>query len=87
MVVAAALTLLRAHPALRRQALWITAALVLQIVIGISTVHFAKPIFLATAHNFVAAVLLATLVVAAYRVSGPKSSAGFAVSTTLLAKK
>ena len=86
-VVAAALTLLRAHPALRRQALWITAALVLQIVIGISTVHFAKPIFLATAHNFVAAVLLATLVVAAYRVSGPKSSAGFAVSTTLLAKK
>ena len=82
-VLAAAVTLLRAHSALRRQAMWITAALVLQIVIGIGTVHFAKPIYLATAHNFVAAVLLATLVVAAYRVSGPASNAGFAVSTTL----
>ncbi len=86
-LIAAAVALLRAHPALRRQAMWIKTALVLQILIGISTVHFAKPIFLATAHNFVAAVLLATLMVAAYRVSGPKSNAGFAVSTTLRMQK
>ncbi len=87
MVIAAAVALLRAHPALRRQAMWIKSALVLQIVIGISTVHFAKPILLATAHNFVAAVLLGTLVVAAYRVSGPKSHADFAISTTLRKQK
>ena len=86
-VVAAALMLLRAHPALRRQAMWITAALVLQIVVGISTVHFAKPILLATAHNFVAAVLLGTLMVAAYRVSGPASRDGLALSTTLRKQK
>ena len=65
----------------------ITAALVLQIVVGISTVHFAKPILLATAHNFVAAVLLGTLMVAAYRVSGPASRDGLALSTTLRKQK
>ncbi len=86
-VVAAAVSLLRAHQALKRQALWIKTALLLQIVIGISTVLFAQPIALAVAHNFVAAVLLATLVVAAYRVSGPASHAGFAVSTTLRKQK
>ena len=86
-LIAAAVALLRAHPALRRQAMWIKTVLVLQILIGISTVHFAKPIVLATAHNFVAAVLLATLVVAAYRVSGPKSNARFAISTTLRMQK
>ena len=86
-VVAAAVALLRAHAALRRQAMWIKTALVLQILIGISTVHLAKPILLATAHNFLAAILLATLVVAAYRVSGPKSNAEFAVSTTLRKQK
>ena len=86
-VIAAAVSLLRAHQALKRQALWIKTALLLQIVIGISTVLFAQPIALAVAHNFVAAVLLATLVVAAYRVSGPASHAGFAVSTTLRKQK
>ena len=86
-VITAAVMLLRAHQALRRQALWIKAVLLLQIVVGVSTVLFAQPILLATAHNFVAAVLLATLVVAAYRVSGPASNAGFAVSTTLRKQK
>ena len=86
-VIGAAVTLMLAHPALRRQAMWINTALVLQILIGISTVHFAKPILLATAHNFVASALLATLVVAAYRVSGPKSNTAFAVSTTLRKQK
>ncbi len=86
-VIAAAVMLLRAHQALRRQALWIKVALLLQIVIGISTVLFAQPIALAVAHNFVAAVLLATLVIAAYRVSGPTAHAQFAVSTTLRKQK
>lgn len=83
MVLAAALTLMRAHAALKRQAMWIKAALLAQIVVGICTVLFAQPIALATAHNFLAAVLLASLVVAAYRVSGARSYEAFAVSTTL----
>lgn len=86
-LIAAAISLLRAHQALRRQALWILTALLLQIVIGVSTVLFAQPILLAVAHNFVAAVLLGTLVVAAYRVSGPSSNPGFAVSTSLRKQK
>ena len=86
-VVAAAVGLLRAHQALRRQALWIKVVLLLQIAIGISTVLFAQPIALAVAHNFVAAVLLATLVVAAYRVSGATGRSGFSVSTTLRKQK
>ena len=86
-VVAAAISLLRAHQALRRQALWIKTALLLQVAIGIGTVLFAQPIALAVAHNFVAAVLLATLVVAAYRVSGPATRTRFAVSTTLRKQK
>lgn len=86
-VIAAALTLMRAQAALKRQALWIKAALAAQITVGISTVLFSRPIVLATAHNFLAAVLLATLVVAAYRVSGARSSQAFAVSRTLRSKK
>jgi cytochrome c oxidase assembly protein subunit 15 len=80
-VVAAALTLMRSHAALKRQAMWIKAALVAQVFIGISTVLFSQPILLATAHNFFAAVLLATLVVAA--VSGTRSYEAFSISTTL----
>jgi len=82
-VIAAALTLMRSHAALKRQAMWIKAALVAQVVVGICTVLFSQPILLATAHNFFAAVLLATLVVAAYRVSGARSYEAFSVSTTL----
>ena len=74
-LIAAALMLMRAHPALKRQAMWIKLALLGQIVVGISTVLFSQPIALATAHNFLAAVLLATLVVAAYRVTGTRSYA------------
>jgi heme a synthase len=68
-IVAAAISLMRASAQLKRQAMWIKIALTLQILIGISTVVFNQPIALATAHNFFAAVLLATLVVAAYRIS------------------
>ena len=82
-IVVAAVSMLRAHPALRRQAMWVKLALVLQIAVGISTVLFAQPIAIAVAHNFVAAVLLGTLVVAAYRVSGPTSFGAFTLSTTL----
>jgi heme a synthase len=81
-VLTAAIALMRAHAALKRQAMWIKLALVAQIVVGISTVLFGQPIALATAHNFLAAVLLATLVMAAYRVSGARSYEAFAVSTT-----
>lgn len=66
-VVAAAVTLLRNYGALRRQALWIKMALLAQILVGVGTVLFNQPILLATAHNFVAAVLLGTLVTAAAR--------------------
>ena len=59
----------------------------MQVAIGIGTVLFAQPIALAVAHNFMAAVLLATLVVAAYRVSGPATRTRFAVSTTLRKQK
>jgi cytochrome c oxidase assembly protein subunit 15 len=82
-VIAAAVSLLRAHPSLRRQAFLIKSVLLLQVLIGISTVLFAQPILLATAHNFVAAVLMASLVVAAFRVGRSDVNAGFAVSTTL----
>ena len=74
-LIAAALMLMRAHTALKRQAMWIKLALLGQIVVGISTVLFSQPIALATAHNFLASVLLATLVVAAYRVTGTRSYA------------
>jgi heme a synthase len=66
-IVAAALSLMRASDSLKPQARWIKIALLLQILIGISTVVFDQPILVATAHNFFAAVLLGTLVVAAYR--------------------
>jgi heme a synthase len=66
-IVIAALSLMRADTSLKRHAIQIKIALVLQILIGISTVIFDQPILVATAHNFFAAVLLATLVTAAYR--------------------
>ncbi len=68
-IVAAAIALMRASAQLKRQAMLIKVALTVQILVGISTVIFNQPIALATAHNFFAAVLLATLTVAAYRVS------------------
>jgi heme a synthase len=80
-IVLAAVTLMREHAALKRQALWIKIALLAQIVIGISTVWFSQPIVLAVAHNFVAAALLASLVVAAYRVSGARLYESFSVSS------
>ncbi len=66
-IVAAALVLMRGNPGLRREAIWIKTALLAQILIGIGTVIFDQPILLATAHNFFAAVLLATLLIAAWR--------------------
>ena len=82
-VLAAALTMMRAHAALKRQAMWIKVVLLAQIVVGVSTVLWSQPILLATAHNFFASVLLSTLVVAAYRVSGARSFEAFSVSSTL----
>ncbi|TAG47863.1 MAG: heme A synthase [Betaproteobacteria bacterium] len=77
-IVAAAVSLMRADQALKRQAVFIKTALLLQILIGISTVLFDQPIAVATAHNFFAAALLGTLVVAAYRVTATaRNSAGF----------
>jgi len=69
-IVAAALALMRRQPALRREAIWIKSALAVQIAIGIGTVIFDQPILLATAHNFFAAVLLAALLMAAWRTRG-----------------
>lgn len=66
-IVAAALALMRGNRALRREGVWIKSALLVQILIGIGTVVFDQPILLATAHNFFAAVLLATLLIAAWR--------------------
>jgi cytochrome c oxidase assembly protein subunit 15 len=71
-VIAAAVSLMRANAKLKRAALAIKLALVAQVVIGISTVLFNQPILVATAHNFFAAVLLATLVAAAYRLRGDR---------------
>jgi heme a synthase len=66
-IVIAAIKLMKADASLKRHAIHIKIALALQILIGISTVVFDQPILVATAHNFFAAVLLATLVIAAYR--------------------
>ena len=82
-VLAAAVMLMRAHAVLKRQAMWIKVALVAQVAIGISTVIFNQPIVVATAHSLIAALLVATLVVAAYRVSGRRSYEAFSVSTSL----
>jgi heme a synthase len=73
-IVIAAIRLMRANTSLKRQALFIKIALTIQILVGISTVIFDQPIAVATAHNFFAAVLLATLVVAAYRVTASTRS-------------
>ena len=81
-VLVAALSLMRSHAALKRQALWIKLALIAQIVVGISTVIFNQPIIVATAHSFIAATLMATLVVAAYRVSGRRSYEAFSFATS-----
>jgi cytochrome c oxidase assembly protein subunit 15 len=77
-VVAAALALMRGSRTLRREAIWIKSALLLQILIGIGTVLFDQPILLATAHNFFAAVLLATLLIAAWRARPVASTASVA---------
>jgi heme a synthase len=71
-IVMAAISLMKADASLKRHAVQIKIALVLQILIGISTVLFDQPILVATAHNFFAAVLLATLVVPAYRASSSR---------------
>lgn len=46
---------------LRRQGIAIAVALVIQVLLGISNVHFGLPLWVATAHNGVAAALLFTL--------------------------
>lgn len=66
-IVTASVLLMKSDASLKRHAIHIKIALVLQILIGIGTVVFDQPILVATAHNFFAAVLLATLVIAKYR--------------------
>lgn len=75
-VIAAAVALMRANASLKRAALAIKLALLAQIVVGISTVLFNQPILVATAHNFLAAVLLGTLLTAVYRLRGSGGYAG-----------
>ena len=86
-VIAAALALMRAHAALRQQAILIKLVLLAQIGIGIATVLLDQSIVLATAHNAMAALLLATLVVATCRVSGLREWQPFAISTNLRKQK
>ncbi len=69
-VVLAAVRLLRADSALRSLAMFIKGVLLLQILLGVATVLWAQPLLLATAHNFVAAVLLGGLLVTAFRIRG-----------------
>jgi heme a synthase len=66
-IVTASVLLMKSDTSLKRHAIQIKIALLLQILIGIGTVVFDQPILVATAHNFFAAVLLATLVIAKYR--------------------
>lgn len=67
-VVVAALRLMRADASLKPHALFIKVILLAQIAVGISTVLWAQPLLLATAHNALAAILLASLLSAAFRV-------------------
>ena len=64
----AAVRLTRADASLKPHALFIKIASLAQIAVGISTVLWAQPLLLATAHNALAAVLLASLLMAAFRV-------------------
>ncbi len=67
LVIAAAVALMRSNAVLKPAALKIKLALLAQVAIGVSTVLFDQPLLPATAHNFFAVVLLATLLAAAYR--------------------
>jgi cytochrome c oxidase assembly protein subunit 15 len=49
-------------PALRQAGQFIVVALIAQVAIGISVVWFGLPLFLATAHNAVAALLLMSMI-------------------------
>jgi cytochrome c oxidase assembly protein subunit 15 len=50
-----------ARRGLRRHAIAIAAALLCQVLLGISNVYFGLPLAVATAHNGMAALLLFTL--------------------------
>ncbi len=54
---------------LRKTAIWLLAALVLQIVIGVSTVYLNWPLALAVAHNGCAALLVLLLSMLNYKIS------------------
>lgn len=68
-LVLAACAALARHAPLRRIAGAIAALTVAQIVLGASVVVFAHPLFLAVAHNGVAALLTLLLTTAVYRVT------------------
>jgi cytochrome c oxidase assembly protein subunit 15 len=60
---------LRASLETRRLALALGAVLVLQVVLGISNVHFGLPLAVATAHNGGAALLLLCLIIVNHRLA------------------
>jgi len=66
-IAALSLHLLFKQPALRIQALTTLALLIVQVLLGISTIIFLLPLAVATAHNGVAALLLLSLVTLNYR--------------------
>jgi cytochrome c oxidase assembly protein subunit 15 len=58
------------HPASKLLAVYLVATLCLQIAMGIGNVVFQLPLWLAVAHNGGAALLLVTLILINYRVTG-----------------
>ncbi len=68
LVVGALALVLYRSPGLTRWGIALGAALVLQILIGISTVVFSQPLLLAVAHNGAAALLLSVLVATSYKI-------------------
>lgn len=62
----------------RPQALWLLAALMAQIALGIANVEMSLPLPLAVAHNGGAAVLLLALITLIARLRGQKETHGYA---------
>jgi heme a synthase len=68
LVVGALALVLYRSPKLTRWGIALAAALILQILLGISTVLFNQPLLLAVAHNGAAALLLSVLVATSYKI-------------------
>jgi heme a synthase len=68
LVIGALALVLYRSPKLTRWGMALGVALILQILIGISTVLFNQPLLLAVAHNGAAALLLSVLVATSYKI-------------------